>query len=67
MPSFDEWFQRVTGNDPFSYQRRFAEGEIAELVDVATDLGETAIAVLFDRGVRQKRRRKGGFEWLERA
>ena len=25
MSSFDEWFKRATGNDPFPYQRRFAE------------------------------------------
>jgi len=24
MPSFDEWFQRATGYDPFPYQRWFA-------------------------------------------
>src|SRR5688500_13236149 len=35
MPSLDEWFKRATGNDPFPYQRRFAEeGDIPELVDV---------------------------------
>jgi len=46
MSSFDEWFQRATGNDPFPYQRRFAtEGEIPELVDVLTGLGKTAMAV----------------------
>ncbi|MBI4524497.1 MAG: DEAD/DEAH box helicase [Deltaproteobacteria bacterium] len=47
MPSFDEWFKRATGNDPFPYQRRFAkEGEIPQLVDVPTGLGKTAMAVL---------------------
>jgi hypothetical protein len=25
MSSFDEWFKRATENDPFPYQRRFAE------------------------------------------
>jgi CRISPR-associated endonuclease/helicase Cas3 len=45
--TFDEWFKRVTGNDPFPYQRRFAgEGEIPKLVDVPTGLGKTAMAVL---------------------
>ena len=66
MPSFDEWFKRATGNEPFPYQRRFAEGEIPELVEVATGLGETAIAVLLDRGVRQKGRLikcHGGKKW----
>jgi CRISPR-associated endonuclease/helicase Cas3 len=39
MSSFDEWFQRATGNDPVPYQRRFAEeGEISKLVDVPTGL-----------------------------
>jgi hypothetical protein len=42
MPNFDKWFKRATGNDPFPYQRRFAEeGEIPELVDVPTGLGKT--------------------------
>lgn len=37
MPSFDERFQRATGNDPFPYQRRFAtEGDIPELVKLTT-------------------------------
>jgi len=46
MPSFDEWFKRATGNDPFSYQRRFAEeGEIPQLVDVPTGMGKTAMAL----------------------
>ena len=45
--SFDEWFQRATRNDPFPYQRRFAEeGEIPESVDIPTGLGKTAMAVL---------------------
>ena len=45
MPSFDERFQRATGNDPFPYQRRFAEErQIPELVDVPTGLGKTAMA-----------------------
>jgi CRISPR-associated endonuclease/helicase Cas3 len=47
MSSFDDWFKRATGNDPFPFQRRFAEeGEIPELVDVPTGLGKTAMAVL---------------------
>ena len=36
MPSFDEWFVRATGNDPFPYQRRFAERRDTQLVDVPT-------------------------------
>ena len=52
MPNFDEWFKRATGNDPFPYQRRFAEeGEIPQLVDVPTGLGKTAMAVLHGREV----------------
>jgi CRISPR-associated endonuclease/helicase Cas3 len=47
MSGFDEWFKRATGNDPFPYQRRFAEqGEIPNLVDVPTGLGKTAMAIL---------------------
>lgn len=43
MPSFDEWFERATGNDPFPYQRRFAEeGEIPEQVDVPTGIWKIA-------------------------
>jgi Lhr-like helicase len=46
MSSFDEWFKRATGHDPFPYQRRFAEeGEISKLVGVPTGLGKTAMAV----------------------
>jgi len=42
MSSFDEWFQRATGNFPFSYQRRFGEeGKIPQLVDVPTGLRKT--------------------------
>ena len=52
MPSFDECFNLATGNDPFPYQRRFAEeGEIPNLVDVSTGLGKTARAVLYGRDV----------------
>ena len=52
MSSFDEWFKRATGNDPFPYQRRFAEeGEIPLLVNVPTGLGKTALAVLNGREV----------------
>jgi hypothetical protein len=41
MPSFDDFFKRATGNDPFPYQRRFAEeGEIPELVDAADRFGK---------------------------
>ncbi|MGH7873849.1 MAG: hypothetical protein ACREQO_16720, partial [Candidatus Binatia bacterium] len=47
MPTFDEFFKRATGNDPFPYQQRFAEeSEMPELVDVPTGLGKTAMAVL---------------------
>jgi CRISPR-associated endonuclease/helicase Cas3 len=47
MPTFDEWLKRATENDPFPYQRRFADqGEIPELVDVPTGLGKTEMAVL---------------------
>ena len=52
MPSFDEWFKRATGNDPFRYQRRFAEaGEISQLVGAPTGLGKTAMAVRHGRDV----------------
>jgi len=63
MPSFDEWFKRATGNDPFPYQRRFAEKDnIPALVDVPTclrathrqaGLGKTAMAVLHGRDLGQ--------------
>ena len=47
MSSFKESFKRATGNDPYPYQRRFAEeGDIPQLVDVPTGLGKTAMAVL---------------------
>ena len=37
--SFDEWFQRATGNDPFPYQRRFARGIWDDDELPATELG----------------------------
>lgn len=46
MPDFDEWFQRATRNQPFPYQRRFAEKKLPQLVDVPTGCGKTAMAVL---------------------
>jgi hypothetical protein len=47
MSSFDEWFKRATGNDPFPYQRRFAgEGEVRQLIDMSTALEKAARAVL---------------------
>jgi len=40
MPSFDEWFKRATGNDPFPYQRRFAGAkEIPQLVSTGATTG----------------------------
>lgn len=59
MSSFDEWFKRATGNDPYPFQVRFAcepgllstpspsgrgQGE-GLLMDVPTGLGKTAVAL----------------------
>jgi CRISPR-associated endonuclease/helicase Cas3 len=44
--SYDEMFKRLTGNDPFPYQRRLAEGEWPHLLDVPTGLGKTAAVML---------------------
>jgi hypothetical protein len=68
MPSFDEWFQRAMGNDPFPYQRRFAEdGEIPELVDVPYWPGQdrdgrvgVAVAEKICGGKKTGRRHRGG-------
>lgn len=47
MPDFEEWFHRATGEKPFPYQQRFAEGsELPQLVDVPTGCGKTAMAIL---------------------
>lgn len=47
MPGFDKWFQRATGNKPFPYQGRFAEGrELPQLVNIPTGCGKTAMAIL---------------------
>jgi hypothetical protein len=40
MLSFDEWFKRATGYDPFSRSSRSATGSvIPELVDVPRSVG----------------------------
>jgi CRISPR-associated endonuclease/helicase Cas3 len=41
--SFDECFQRATGNDPFPYQRRFARGIWDDDELPATELGGDVI------------------------
>ena len=43
MPSFDEWFKRGTGYDPFPYQRRFARGIWDDDELPATELGGDVI------------------------
>jgi len=44
--TFDAWFQRAKGNDPFPYQRRFAEAkEIPHLLDVPNVPGKTALSL----------------------
>ncbi|HLH75861.1 MAG TPA: CRISPR-associated helicase Cas3' [Candidatus Binataceae bacterium] len=44
---FDKFFKIATGNEPFAYQRKFAEAAaIRQLVDVPTSLGKTAMAVV---------------------
>jgi CRISPR-associated endonuclease/helicase Cas3 len=44
---FPDWFKRVTGNEPYPFQTRFAcEPILPELVDVPTGLGKTAMAAL---------------------
>ena len=45
--TFDVVFKRATGNEPFPYQRRLAQGEtMPALLDVPTGAGKTAAAVL---------------------
>ena len=45
--TFDAFFEKATGYDPFPFQKRFAEaGEIPNLVNVPTGLGKTAMAIV---------------------
>jgi CRISPR-associated endonuclease/helicase Cas3 len=44
---FETLFERATGNAPYPYQSRFAEGErLPELLSVPTGVGKTATAIL---------------------
>lgn len=45
--NFDDWFEDITGNQPYLYQKRLAEAEeLPIVIDVATGLGKTAAIVL---------------------
>lgn len=53
--SFDALFRKATGFAPYPYQRRLAEVEWPEVVNIPTGLGKTAavtLAWLYRRGVR---------------
>lgn len=44
---FEAWFEKVTGQEPYPYQVRFAtDPNLPQLVDVPTGMGKTAMAVL---------------------
>lgn len=44
---FCDWFEQITGNQPYPYQVRLALGEnLSIVIDVATGLGKTAAIVL---------------------
>lgn len=43
---FDTLFRDATGNLPYSYQRRLANGDWPDLIDVPTGLGKTAAVAL---------------------
>lgn len=44
---FARWFERATGNQPYTFQTRFAcEPDLPELVDVPTGMAKTAMAAL---------------------
>ncbi|MGB3292231.1 MAG: CRISPR-associated helicase Cas3', partial [Phormidesmis sp.] len=42
MPPHTDFFKRITGNRPYPYQRRLAEGPWPTLLDIPTGLGKTA-------------------------
>jgi CRISPR-associated endonuclease/helicase Cas3 len=44
--NFDDWFEDITGNRPYLYQKRLAKDELPIVIDVATGLGKTAAIVL---------------------
>ena len=45
--TFDEFFRKAVGNDPFPFQRRLAtDPELPQLIDVPTGAGKTAAVIL---------------------
>ena len=47
--TYDEFFQRAMGREdcvPYDYQRRLAEEDWPELLDIPTGLGKTAAVIL---------------------
>ncbi len=45
--SFDDFFKKATGNDPYPFQKRLAAGEqLPELIDIPTGMGKTDAVVL---------------------
>lgn len=43
---FDEFFKSMTGHDPYPYQKRLAESEWPDVLNVPTGLGKTAAVVV---------------------
>lgn len=43
--SYREFFETITGNTPFPYQQRLAEGSWPQVLDIPTGLGKTAAVV----------------------
>ncbi len=50
-PSYDKFFQTLTGREPFPYQSRLAEKPWPEALAVPTGLGKTAGVVVASVGL----------------
>lgn len=44
--SFEEFFCKATGHDPYPYQKRLSEGDLPDIVNAPTGAGKTEAAVL---------------------
>lgn len=44
--TFEEFFKKATGHTPYPYQKRLAEGEMPDILDIPTGAGKTEAAVL---------------------
>ena len=58
MGEFKKFFEQATEKEPYHYQRRLAEENLPDLLDVPTGLGKTAAAILEIRKAQTKIHKK---------